>query len=136
MAALTKERATPVRDGRVIRGHVGASTTIHAGGVIELAATGQVSAASAGGSKTYWGLALESVKTGVGETATIEIQHGAVVHMLTDASLDTDAEKLAAIGGEVHLVDDQTVSTVSGGRSACGRVVDFDDDGVWVKLPY
>ena len=136
MAALTAARAAPVREGRVLRGHVGASTTIHAGGILEISAAGQVSAATEGANKTYWGLALESIATGAGETGTIEIQHGAVVHMFTDASLDTAAEKLAAIGDEVAIIDDQTVTAATGGKSACGRLVDFDDDGVWIKLTY
>lgn len=133
MAALTAERATPIREGKVVRAHVGASTTIYEGGLLEILAAGVTIPARAGASRTYWGIALESITTPAGGSGTIETLHGATAHFKGDATLDTAAEKLAAIGNKAYVVDDQTVTT-SSGDSSCGTIVDYDDDGVWVRL--
>ena len=134
MTALTAPRIAPERPGRIVQGRVGASTTIHQGALLEIAATGHVAPATKAQNKTYWGIALESAKTVAGETATIDVRHGATIHFAGDATLDTAAEKLATLGDSAYVADDQTVSTTATGSTACGVIVDYDDDGVWVAL--
>ena len=134
MTALAAPRATPTRDGRIIQARVTASTTIHQGALLEIAAAGYVSPATKGANKTYWGIARESAKTAAGESAVIEAEHGITAHFAGDASLDTAAERLAALGDAAYVIDDQTVSTTSAAATSCGTIVDYDDDGVWVRL--
>lgn len=134
MAALTADKSTALRDGRIIRGRVGASTTIFKGALLEIAAGGTVSPATKAANKTYWGIAREAIATGAGETGVIEAEHGATVHFAGNATLDTGAEKLAALGDKAYVLDDQTVTTASDAATACGVIVDYDEDGVWVRL--
>jgi len=50
-------------------------------------------------------------------------------------SADTDAIAQAQVGSTVYIVDDQTVAKTDGSsaRSAAGKVIQVDTDGVWVK---
>ena len=134
MTALTQNQSTPLRAGEIVNARIGASTTIYQGALLEIAATGYCSGATKGAGKTYWGIALEPAATGAGETATITAHHRACAHFKGDATLDTDAEKLAALGDKAYVVDDQTVSLTAAGASAAGVIVDYDDGGVWVTL--
>ncbi len=51
-------------------------------------------------------------------------------------NLSTDLVARTHIGGNCYIVDDVTVAATHGGntRSIAGRVVDVDDDGVWVAF--
>lgn len=134
MTALAAARGTPTRDGRIVQARVTASTTIHQGGLLEIAASGYVAPATKAASKVYWGIARDSIKTAAGESGTIEAEHGATAHFKGSADLDTAAEKLAALGDSAYVEDDQTVGTTATGATKCGVIVDYDDDGVWVRL--
>lgn len=133
MTALAANKATATRSGRIARVAVAASQTIYQGALLEIT-TGKVSPASKAANKTYWGIAQQYAKTGASDTAVIETELGATAHFAGDGTLDTAAEKLAAVGGKAYVVDDQTVTTTAAGATACGVIVDYDDDGVWVKL--
>lgn len=53
-------------------------------------------------------------------------------------NLATDLVDRSHIGRDCYIVDDCTVAATAGGdpatRSRAGRVVDVDDDGVWVEF--
>ncbi len=132
MTALTRDRSTPIREGRIVRARVGASTTIYKGALLEITPAGTCIPASAGSGRIYWGIALESITTAAGGSGEIDALHGATAHFLTDATLDTEAEKLAALGDPAHVLDDQTVG--AGGGGSGGTIVDYDSAGVWVRL--
>lgn len=49
------------------------------------------------------------------------------------ANSGTDAVVAADVGSLVYIEDDQTVSHTATGKSAAGRCVRLDSDGVWVR---
>ena len=133
MTALAAGKATAIREGAIATVRLAPNTTIYQGALLQIA-NGLVSPATKGGNLRYWGIALDAGVSGAADDVRIETRLGVTAHLATDATLDTDAEKRAALGAAAYVVDDQTVSTTAAGSTSAGVIVDFDDDGVWVRL--
>jgi hypothetical protein len=59
----------------------------------------------------------------------IEVEEG----IFKWANSGSDAVVAADVGALVYIEDDQTVSHTATGKSAAGRCVQLDSDGVWVR---
>ena len=128
MAALTVDRATPIRDGEIVIAPVAATARIYQGALVEIDATGHVSPATKAADKTYFGIALSPADNTGGAAGAIEValRRKVTAHF----AIDTTAVR----GKDAYVVDDQTVTDVATGASKCGVIVDTDDDGAWVDL--
>ncbi|HSX60261.1 MAG TPA: hypothetical protein VLF18_08690 [Tahibacter sp.] len=133
--ALTSGRNTPRRSGDQFAFPVAAATTIYAGGMVTLLATGgyavPAGTASAG---VCVGMAEETVvNTGAAGDLTVPVRRG-VFRYANSASGDLIAR--ADIGNVCYLVDDQTVAKTdnSAARKEAGVIVDVDAVGVWVRI--
>lgn len=130
MTACTKDRNTGRRSGRLFRDPVAASVKIFAGSLAALDASGNAVPGTATTGLMARGRAEETVDnlTGLAGAQSIDIQAG-IFGFASDGALTR-----ANIGKVVYLVDDQTVSATSTGRSAAGVLVDLEDDTAWVAV--
>lgn len=114
---------------------VKAGAVIFSGALVVMDGAVAAPARTAVGLRTV-GVAVDRVdNTGSADGArTVEVERDAVFCFANSAS--TDALTRADINSVAYIVDDQTVAKTSGGntRSAAGRVVDVDADGVWVYV--
>lgn len=135
MAALTKDRDTPSRDGTTVSHPVAAGAHIYAGALVVLNAS---SGYAAPGS-TATGLVALGRAEGVADNSSGA--DGAVAVVVRKgcyryANLVSDPVTRTGIGGNCYIVDDQTVAATSdtNTRSVAGKVVDLDASGVWVLV--
>lgn len=132
MPALTQDRNTPQRFGDTFNHPVAASSVIFAGSIVVLNAAGDaVPGSTATGLKAV-GRAEQYIDNsgGVAGDKAVDVRKG-TFRFENDGSIDrTDIEATA------YIVDDQTVANTdgTGTRSAAGKIVDVDADGVWVKF--
>jgi hypothetical protein len=133
--ALTSGRNTKQRASAQFMFPVAAATTIYAGGMVTLLATGgnavPAGTASAG---VCVGVADETVaNSGSAGDVSVQVRRG-TFQFLNSASGDLIAR--ADIGATCYIVDDQTVAKTdnSAARKAAGTIVDVDADGVWVRI--
>lgn len=134
MGALTADRNTPMKAGESIAVPVAANAVIHAGALVVANATGYAAPGSVATTLTYLGRAEEAVdNTGGADGAkTVTIRRKAAFKFANHgADLVTQAE----LGKSCYIVDDQTVAKTSGTstRSAAGKVLGVESDGVWVE---
>jgi hypothetical protein len=132
MAALTKDRNTPLRAGEEFSFGVATNAKIYAGALIVLNATGFAAPATAAAGLKAVGVAQEFVdNTGGADGAkTVKVRAG-LFRFAGDGTVTApDIGKLA------YAVDDQTVADNdnAGARSAAGAILDVDADGVWVEV--
>lgn len=131
MTALTKPRATLSRAGDQLHDPLKANTTIYAGALVVLDATGYaVSASTATGLKVR-GVAQETVvNSGSNGARGIRVDKGTFLFNQDNSIKRTHIE------GTAYIVDDNTVSATNGTntRSAAGKIIDIDDSGVWVQI--
>lgn len=110
MAALTKDRATPYRDGIELDFPVAANTKIYAGSLVCANSTGYaVPAADTAGLK-FAGVALEQAdNTGAANGALI-------VRLRRSGAFQFDAASItqAMVGTAMYIVDDHTMDDASG----------------------
>ena len=130
MADLTQDVDRPWRGhpGQLIDNvPLAASATVYAGAIIEIDGSGNVAKAAKGADKVYFGVAVTGGKNGTtaGETK-ITVRRKATVHLKKTGT--------AVRGKAAYVADDQTVTDVATGASKVGRIVDTDDDGVWVDM--
>ena len=130
MADLTQDVDRPLRGhpGQLIENvPLAASATVHAGAILEIDDSGNVAKATKAASKTYFGVAVTGGKNGTtaGETK-ITVRRKATVHLKKTGT--------AKRGKAAYVADDQTVTDVATAASKVGRIVDTDDDGVWVDM--
>ena len=127
MTALAQNTDRPLRDGHVIAGvQLQASATVYQGALLEIDARGHVKGATKAANKTYFGIAETAGAAGATGTVTIDVRRRATAHFKTSGT--------AVRGKEAYVVDDQTVTDAPANASKVGRIVDTDDDGVWVEL--
>jgi len=132
--SLTQDRNTPFKDGESLPVPVAAATKIFAGALVVANATGFAAPGSVATTLTYLGRAEDTVDNSAGAAGDKVVvvrrknafkwkNHGA--DPLTQADL----------GKTVYIVDDETVAKTSGTstRSAGGKLVQFEADGVWVE---
>lgn len=134
MAALTKDRNTPRATGDLDSYPVLASTTIFAGSLVVLDANGWARPGTEATGLVAVGRAEERVDNsgGANGAARVTVRHG-TFRWANSAAADAIAQ--ADIGSDCYVVDDQTVAKTddTGSRSAAGRIVQVDDQGVWVR---
>lgn len=132
--ALAKNRNTPAREGDLVSDPVKAATTIYAGALVCLDASGWAVPGSTATTLTARGRAEELVdnSSGANGDKSVTVRRG----VFQFANSGSDAIDRADIGGTAYIVDDETVAATdgTGTRSAAGKIVDVDDLGVWVEI--
>jgi hypothetical protein len=134
MAALTKDRSTPSRDGKFLHFPVKAGVKIFAGALLAhttgfakpaITATGLIALGRADG--------FVDNTNGADGDVFVRIKRGDVFRF---DNLATDLVPRSHIGTDCFIVDDATVASTDGAgtRSIAGKVIDVDDDGVWIKI--
>lgn len=129
MTALAADVDRPVREGLVVAGvPLQAGVRVRQGSLLEIDAAGRVRPAAKGQGKTYFGVALGPADNtgGAAGALSVDVRRRATVHMAKTGT--------AVRGKKAYAADDNTVTDASAGATACGRIVDADDDGVWVEL--
>lgn len=132
--ALTADRNTQMKDGELISVPVATNVKCYAGGLAVANATGFAAPGSVATTLTYLGRFEETVdNTGGanGAKAVLIRRKKAFKFKNHGADLVTQAE----LGKTCYIVDDETVAKTNGTstRSAAGKVVGIDSDGVWVE---
>ena len=132
--ALTADRKTPMKDGEIISVPVAASSKVFAGGLTVINATGYAAPGSVATTLTYLGRAEENVdnSSGVDGDLNVLVRRKKAFKWKNYAS---DLIVQADLGKTCYIVDDEQVAKTDGTstRSAAGKVVGFDSDGVWVE---
>ncbi|MNZ83169.1 hypothetical protein D3C78_1018900 [compost metagenome] len=132
MTALTRDRNTPMKDAQVIGVLVAASAVIHAGAIVVADADGFAAPGSTATGLTYIGRAEESVDNtgGANGAAAVLVRRLNAFKWANDGSI-TQAHLMKT----AYIVDDQTLAATdgTGTRSAAGRIVGIDTDGVWIE---
>ncbi|MBM4394368.1 MAG: hypothetical protein FJ087_01605 [Deltaproteobacteria bacterium] len=131
--ALSRERNTAQRSGDLLAFPVAASVKVFAGGLVVLDA-GYAKPGAAGTGLVAVGRAEETVdnSAGLAGAEVVAVRPGTFKWA---NSADADLIAQANVGGTCYVVDDQAVAKTdgTGTRSAAGKVVAVDADGVWVK---
>ena len=134
MTALAADRNTPMKDGELIGVPVAANAKIFAGAIVVANATGYAAPGSTATTLTYLGRAESSVdNTGGADGAkTVQVRRKVAFKF---ANLAADLVVQADLGKTCYIADDQTVAKTNGGttRSAAGKVLGVEADGVWVE---
>lgn len=128
------DRKTPMKDAELISVPVAANAVIGAGKIVVANATGFAAPGSTATTLTYLGRAEEAVDNTGGGDGDIEI----LVRRNKAFKFNnygTDLVVQADLGQTCYIVDDETVAHSDGTstRSAAGKVVGIDSDGVWVE---
>ena len=134
MGALTQERDTARQETELLAFWVAADTTIYAGALVCLDATGMAVPGAEDATLTCAGRAEETVVNGgaAGDEVVVVRRKGAF-KWENDA---TDPVTAAHLLQACYVVDDQTVSSSHETNTRCvaGAVVAVDADGVWVEI--
>jgi len=135
MAAMTEDRNTLRRDGVDYKHPVKAATTIHAGALVALDASGWAVPASTATGLVMVGRAEARADNGAGANGDIAVRVRRGVFRFAN-SAEADLIARAEIGDTCFAVDDQTVAKTDGSesRSAAGIIRDVDAQGVWVEI--
>lgn len=137
MAALTSDLDTPSRDGNIFVYPVAANKKIYAGALVVLDTSGNAEPGTTATGKVAVGRADQFVDNSGGAAAAVTVRVSQGVFRFNNSSAG-DAITKAEIGDTCYIVDDNTVAKTdgTGTRSAAGKVVDVDSDGVWVKIVF
>lgn len=131
MAALTKDRATPERDGRRVSDPVAPGKTIYAGALYSLDATGRAVPAGDPDAAGFYARAVAVRRaSALDGDERVEGAFG-VFRFDNDTAAPITAEDVANHVAAI-VVDDHTVG--KGGSEEAGVVVALDDAGVWVRV--
>lgn len=146
MAALTKERNTPMRNGVGRSLAVKAATTIYAGALVAIdTADGYAIPAKTSTTLKAMGRAQTTVDNASGSAGDVWVAVRTGVFLYKNMA-DGNADEItpAQIGSDCYIVDDQTVAKTNGSssRSVAGKVFDLDIPnsngtyfaGVWVEV--
>jgi len=126
------ERKTPEKRDGVRRFDVAAATTCEKGLFAMLDASGDCEPGATATGKTAAGRFEETVDNSGGSAGDKEVDVKAGIFRWDNSSGDpVDASH---VNGTAYIEDSQTVAATdgTGSRSAAGRIVDVDSDGVWV----
>ncbi|MEW6595657.1 MAG: hypothetical protein AB1413_12385 [Thermodesulfobacteriota bacterium] len=132
--ALTADRNTTMKDGELISVPVAANVKIYAGALVAANATGYATPGATATTLTYLGRAEEFMdNTGGADGAkSVLVRRNKAFKFKNSGA---DAVTQAELGKVCYIVDDETVAKTNGTstRSAAGKVVGLDSDGVWVE---
>ena len=132
MAALAKDRNTPVRPGDIISVPVKAATKIYAGSLV-VADGGYAKPAAKAASLIALGRAEEVVDNSSGANADVSVRVRRGVFRWATIAAAAGKVTVAEIGKDVYIADDQTVDKRDTGTSKAGKCIEVDSDGVWVE---
>lgn len=131
---LTAGRNTQYRGRELLPIPVAAATKIYAGAIVCITATGFAVGGSTAATLTYIGRAEDTVDNiaGVDGAKTVTVRRQKAFkwgNLAADLITQADLYKTA------YIVDDETVAKTSNAnaRSAAGRIVGIDPDGVWIE---
>jgi hypothetical protein len=110
MAALTKDRATPYRDGIEIEFPVAANSKIYSGSLVCANSTGYAAPAADTAGMKFLGVALEQTDNTGGANGAKKIRLRRTGVFEFDATSITQA----MVGTPVYVMDDHTVDDASG----------------------
>lgn len=132
MSALTRDRNTALKLAEIIGVPAAANAKVFAGAIVVANATGFAAPGSTATTLTYLGRAEESVDNtgGADGAATVLVRRLNAFKWANDGSI-TQAHQ----GKTAYIVDDQTLAATdgTGTRSAAGRIVGVESDGVWIE---
>ncbi len=133
--ALSTDRNTPMRDGRICSLPVAASAKIYAGALVARDANGDATPGATATGLLGIGRAEARADNSAGSAGDISVEVRTGVFRF-DNSAGADQVTRADIGADCYIVDDATVAKTdgTGTRSVAGRVFDVDADGVWVRF--
>ncbi len=134
MPPLTADRNTPFKATDTLVVPMAANARVYAGALVAANAAGFAVPGSVATTLTYLGRAEQYVdNTGGADGAkTLLVRRGKAFKWANHAA---DLVTQAELGKTVYIVDDATVAKTNGGntRSAAGKVVQIESDGVWVE---
>jgi hypothetical protein len=132
--SLTKDRATPYRDGTHVQLPVKAGVQIFVGSLV-VQKGGLIMPGHAAPGLHCLGRAERAVDNTRGQDGDVCVLIKSGVAFKFDNAIGDEVD-LSHVGGTCFIVDDATVALTDGAgtRSAAGKIVDVDDDGVWVKI--
>lgn len=132
MTALTQDRNTPRRDGDLFSLPVDGGSKIFAGAIVMLNAAGYAVPGATATGQICAGRAEDQADNTAGADGALNINVRSGVFKFANSGDVT----LTHIGDTCYIVDDQTVSISDGTstRSAAGKVVGVESDGVWVRM--
>lgn len=130
MTALTADRATAYRDGDLVSYGVAASAKIFAGALVCVDANGYATPGAVSATLKAVGRAEEQIDNSAGANGDLSVTVRKGVFKWANAGDVT----IAHLEATVYIDDDQTVSSVSTGKSAAGTCKAVDSDGVWVEM--
>lgn len=129
---LTQDRNTPMKATEILVVPVAANVRIFAGSLVAATASGFATPGSTALGLSYLGRAEVSVdnRGGAAGAALVEIRHGKAFLWTNDGTVTQ-----AHLFKPAYIVDDETVAAADAGgtRSAAGRIVGIDTNGVWVE---
>jgi hypothetical protein len=131
---LVADRNTEYRDNGVMPMAVAAATRIFAGAIVCVNATGYAVNGQVATTLTYVGRADAYVDNTLGADGAAMVlvrRKKAFKWFNAAADLITQADMYKT----AYIVDDETVGKTNGGntRSAAGRIVGIDSNGVWIE---
>lgn len=132
MPALNRDRNTPQKVAGIIPVPAAANAKVFAGAIVVANATGFAAPGSTATGLTYLGRAEESVDNTGGANGALPV----LIRRLNAFKWANDGSITQAHQGKnAYIVDDQTLAATDGAgtRSAAGRIVGIDVDGVWIE---
>ncbi len=134
MTALTADRNTQHKDGELLGVPAAANAVVRAGAIVVANASGYAAPGSTALNLKYIGRAEEFVDNtgGANGAKTVQVRRNKAFKW---ANLGADPVVQADLFKTCYIADDQTVAKTDGGgtRSAAGKVIGLDADGVWVE---
>ena len=128
MTALTKDRLTSEREGRLVSDPLAAGATVYAGSLYVLDASGNATPATDAATAAVRAVARARASTAQGDSHV----DGTLGCFCFDNSAGAAEIKRPDIGAACYAADDQTVKKT--GTCRAGTVVDVDARGVWVRV--
>ena len=127
MTALNKDISREYRAGDLVIVGLEKAAVVRQGSLLQIAADGFVKAAVKAANATYFGVSEEGKTGGAADgDVTVQVRRKGAFYFARSGT--------AARGKKAYVLDDNTVTDVAAGASACGLIIDTDDDGVWVEL--
>ena len=133
--ALTAPRNTPAKKADQLGVPMATGVKIYAGSIVAANASGYATPGATAATLTALGRAAETVDNTAGANGakTVLIDRKEAFKFANYAS---DAVTQAELGKTCYIVDDFTVAKTSNSnaRSAAGKVLGVESDGVWVEF--
>lgn len=135
MTALAADRNTPTREGEMLSVGVATNIKIYGGAIVMKNAAGYATKGATATGQICLGRAEDLVDNTGGADGAKSVSVRAGVFKWANSAAG-DLITIADVGNACYIVDDQTVAKTdaAGTRSAAGKIVAVDSDGVWVQM--